>query len=102
MMDISEARQLKDLQKENTELKKMLAESLLKNRVLEGICENFTQLASLSHFAAGAFDVSVSWASPNAERRTVEEAALGTVNRASAPLISKDCSVAAPRRVARG
>jgi len=35
MMDVSEARQLKELQKENTELKKMLAESLLKNRVLE-------------------------------------------------------------------
>jgi hypothetical protein len=39
MMDISEARQLKELQKENTELKKMLAESLLKNRVLEAVCE---------------------------------------------------------------
>jgi putative transposase len=39
MMDISEARQLKELQKENSELKKMLAESLLKNRVLEAVCE---------------------------------------------------------------
>ena len=39
MMDVSEARQLKELQKENTELKKMLAESLLKNRVLEAVCE---------------------------------------------------------------
>ena len=35
MMEISEARRLKDLEKENSELKKMLADSLLKNRVLE-------------------------------------------------------------------
>lgn len=39
MMDISEARRLKDLERENNELKKMLAESLLKNRVLEAVCE---------------------------------------------------------------
>jgi hypothetical protein len=30
---------LKELQKENTELKKMLVESLPKNRVLEAVCE---------------------------------------------------------------
>jgi putative transposase len=35
MMEIPEARRLKELEKENTELKKMLADSLLKNRVLE-------------------------------------------------------------------
>jgi putative transposase len=38
-MDISEARRLKELERENGELKKMLAESLLKNRVLEAVCE---------------------------------------------------------------
>jgi putative transposase len=38
-MDINEARRLKELERENTELKKMLAESLLKNRVLEAVCE---------------------------------------------------------------
>jgi putative transposase len=32
--DISEARRLKELERENTELKKMLAESLLKHRLL--------------------------------------------------------------------
>jgi putative transposase len=37
-MDISEARRLKELERENSELKKMLAESLLKNRVLEAVC----------------------------------------------------------------
>ena len=38
-MEINEARRLKELERENSELKKMLAESLLKNRVLEAICE---------------------------------------------------------------
>jgi putative transposase len=38
-MEINEARRLKDLERENSELKKMLAESLLKNRVLEAACE---------------------------------------------------------------
>ena len=38
-MEVHEARRLKDLERENTELKKMLAESLLKNRVLEAVCE---------------------------------------------------------------
>ena len=38
-MEVSEAKRLKDLERENTEFKKMLAESLLKNRVLEAVCE---------------------------------------------------------------
>jgi putative transposase len=38
-MEINEARRLKELERENNELKKMLAESLLKNRVLEAVCE---------------------------------------------------------------
>ncbi len=36
-MDLANAKRLKELQKENTELKAMLAESLLKNRVLEAV-----------------------------------------------------------------
>ena len=35
LMEIPEARRLKELEKENSELKQMLADSLLKNRVLE-------------------------------------------------------------------
>jgi putative transposase len=35
MMEIPEARRLKELEKENSEREKMLADSLLKNRVLE-------------------------------------------------------------------
>ena len=38
-MEVNEARRLKELERENSELKKMLAESLLKNRVLEFVCE---------------------------------------------------------------
>ncbi len=37
MKDINEAKRLKELERENSELKKMLADSLLKNRVLEAI-----------------------------------------------------------------
>jgi putative transposase len=39
LMEVNEARRLKELERENGELKKMLAESLLKNRVLEAVCE---------------------------------------------------------------
>jgi len=38
-LEINDARRLKELERENSELKKMLAESLLKNRVLEAVCE---------------------------------------------------------------
>ena len=38
-MEVNEARRLKELERENTELKKMLADTLLKNRVLEAVCE---------------------------------------------------------------
>jgi putative transposase len=39
-LENNEARRLKELERENSELKKMLAESLLKNRVLAVVCEN--------------------------------------------------------------
>ena len=38
-MEVNEARRLKELERENRELKAMLAESLLKNRILEIACE---------------------------------------------------------------
>jgi len=34
-LDVNEAKRMKELEQENAELKKMLADSLLKNRVLE-------------------------------------------------------------------
>ena len=36
-MDLADAKRLKELEKENTELKTMLAESLLKKRVWEAV-----------------------------------------------------------------
>ena len=39
MREINEARRLKELERENTELKKMLADSLLENRVLRFVNE---------------------------------------------------------------
>ncbi len=36
-MEMADARRLRELERENAELKKMLAESLLKNRVLEEV-----------------------------------------------------------------
>ena len=36
-MDLSDARRLEELEKENAELKKMLAESMLENRVLKEV-----------------------------------------------------------------
>ena len=39
MMEVNEAKRLKELERENTELKKMLAGSLLENRVLRFVNE---------------------------------------------------------------
>lgn len=39
LMEVNEARRLKELERENTELKKMLADSLLENRVLRFVNE---------------------------------------------------------------
>jgi putative transposase len=39
IMEVNEARRLKELERENTELKKMLADSLLENRVLKFVSE---------------------------------------------------------------
>lgn len=38
-MEVNEAKRMKELERENTEIKKMLAEEMLKNRVLEAVCE---------------------------------------------------------------
>jgi len=39
LMEVNEAKRLKELERENTELKKMLADSLLENRVLRFVNE---------------------------------------------------------------
>lgn len=38
-MEVNEAKRMKELERECSELKKMLVEALLKNRVLEAVCE---------------------------------------------------------------
>jgi len=38
-LQINEARRLKELERENRELKEILADSLLKNRVWEAVCK---------------------------------------------------------------
>ena len=47
-MDLNEAHKLKELERENGELKKMLAEALLKNRVLEAVAEKMVSRGSES------------------------------------------------------
>src|ERR1039458_4989167 len=63
-MDLNEAKRLKELERENTELKKMLADSLLKNRVLEAVCEkNYKPRASTADGAKRGQGRDVLWAS---------------------------------------
>ncbi len=52
--DINEAKRLKELERENGELKKMLAEALLKNRVLEAVCK---KMVSPAHRRRAALEV---------------------------------------------
>jgi putative transposase len=42
-MEVNEAKRLMELERENIELKKMLAESLLENRVLKFVCEKSSE-----------------------------------------------------------
>ncbi|NBV24955.1 MAG: transposase, partial [Proteobacteria bacterium] len=53
-LEVNEARRLKELERENTELKKMLAESLSKNRVLEAVWEKKAVSPAHRRAAAGA------------------------------------------------
>lgn len=91
-MDIQEARRLKELERENGELKKMLAESLLKNRVLEAVCEKNSKSGAsqadgqegggrrwvfraggLSHPAVVPFDLLVSRTPPTAAQERLRK-----------------------------
>jgi len=53
-MEVNEAKRLKDLERENGELKKMLAESLLEIRVLKFVCEKALSPASRRAYALEA------------------------------------------------
>ena len=99
-MEVNEARRLKELERENTELKKMLAEEMLKNRVLSFVCKKSCEpgespgvcagsgesrrmfaTAHLPVFGAGPLHVSLSRAARNARGRAVAETAAGTIRR---------------------
>jgi len=101
-MEVNEARRLKELERENTELKKMLAEEMLKNRVLSYVCEKSCEpgpapgiragsrepdpvfaTASVPVSEAGAFDVQLSWPPTDARRGTIKETADGTIGGTS-------------------
>jgi putative transposase len=46
-MDLADAKRLKELEKENAELEKMLAEAMLKNRVLEEVNSKVTMFKGI-------------------------------------------------------
>jgi putative transposase len=120
-MEVKEARRLKELERENRELKQMLADSLSKNRVLEAVCKKNCKPSSsvgrrrtgggggdvfrasrLSVSGLGAFDVPLSRAAADVCGRTVKATAAGAVRGTSALWVSADRGVAAAGRLAGG
>jgi len=118
-MDVNEVRRLKELERENSELKKMLAEALLKNRVLEAVCEKNSKpraatrssaeggsrwdllwASGLSDSAIGAVNLLISWAASFLGTGATPEAAAGVVGGASALWVSADCRAVAAGRLA--
>ena len=121
MMDISEARRLKELEKENSELKKMLAEALLKNRVLEAVCEKnckpgaparssppggkpgaVLRASRVPRSAFGPVHVWVSGPALVRGRAAATKAVTGAVGATSALRVSADRGVVAPGGLAGG
>jgi len=118
-MQINEARRLKELERENREIKEMLAESLLKNRVLEAVCEKnckpgpsasgrsarggyraVLSAAGLPILATGSLNVLLSGSSAHYGRATVEEKATRAFSGSSKIRLSADRSVITSRRLA--
>jgi transposase InsO family protein len=96
-LEVNEARRLKELERENTELKKMLAESLLKNRVLEAVCELWSGPAGggcgdvlatggMPDPAGGALDLPLSGTGAHGGGAAVEETAARVVGGTPARL----------------
>lgn len=119
-MEVNEAKRMKELEREYTELKKMLAESLLKNRVLEFVCEKSCEpgtSASDGHegrcsedvlrasgvpvFAAVEIDVEVSTARGSVGGTPASPKTEGAFREASPVWLSPDSCVAAPGRLDR-
>lgn len=120
-MEVNEAKRLKELERENTELKKMLAESLLKNRVLEFVCEKSCEPGTSASDgqesrcgedvlrASGVpvpevveIDLEVSAARSHAGGTTAGGEAEATLGEASPLWVSEDRGVATPGRLGGG
>ena len=120
-LEVNEARRLKDLERENGELKKMLAEALLKNRVLEAGCEknskpgasprlgpesrgggDLLRAGGVSDSAIGAVNLLVLWSSCLLNAGAPTETTAGVVRRASPLWVSADRGAVASGRLASG
>ena len=118
LMEVNEAKRLKELERENGELKKMLAESLLKNRVLEAVCKKSSEpggapgaRAAVNHgrnllgasrvpdSAAGPFDLPVSRTTGQQAGAGIASTAKGTVREAFALRVSADRGALAAGRL---
>ena len=117
-LDVNEARRMKELERENAELKKMLADALLKNRVLEAVNakngEPGTQAADgllpgrrrpvfradcLSVAGSGAVDFSVSNAASDGGAHPSGETSARAVAQVSARRVPAHCREVAPGRL---
>jgi putative transposase len=120
-LEVTEARRLKELERENGELKKMLAEALLKNRVLEAVCEKnskpgastgsgaddgggggMLRAGGLPHPAVIALYLLVSGASTHDGPTATAAAVAGVVGRTSALRVSADRGAVGRGRLAGG
>ena len=120
-MEVNDARRLKELERENSELKKMLAESLLKNRVLEFVCEKNSKPGASARSGAArgcgpvvfravgvsdtppsAIHVLVPRVTVVATPRTIVAALAGVVRPTSPVRLSANCSLTPPGRLGCG
>jgi putative transposase len=118
-MEINEAKRLKELELENSELKKMLAESLLKNRVLEMVCEKSSEpgpppgickasseasdmfkVGRVPDFAVGPLDLQLPGPRPQQRRDSDTQATVRTLAKTSSLWLSADRGATARGKLA--
>jgi len=119
--EIKEARRLKGRERENSELKKMRAESPLKNRVWEAVCEKNCKpgpspgggatrsscgdvfpTGRVSNSTTGTVHLRLSWANSDLGAGAIKATAARTLGRPSALRVSADRGMVTPRRLAGG
>ena len=118
-MDLNEARKLKELERENGELKKMLAEALLKNRVLEAVAEKngepgasqtsgpgggsawvVLRADGVPLFVAGPGHIFVPWTATHGQAGPAGQATASLERGAPTVWLPAHCRAFAPRRLA--